>query len=143
VCSFSFLDISWSLFADSKMYAPLDGTKCRDVISIKKCINFWSRSCFDRQCKSPALCIVSSSTSQRLSLKFWTQRCQFVCENDSLFPRRSKKLSRKCFHVAVVSLVDFGMSGAGGFGGRACQFQFLCPVMHADPRCPAGVLGTS
>jgi len=34
----------------TKMYAPLDGNKCCDVISIKRCISFWC----------PTLCKVSS-----------------------------------------------------------------------------------
>lgn len=60
---------------------------------------------------------------------------------------RSSKLSLKCFHGAVVRLIDSGISGAGGFGGSACvdpsSCVQWCMVKAADPRCPTGVPGTS
>jgi len=58
VCSFSFLKQTCrethhghipggQCQNSSNIYAPLDGNKCCDVISIKRCISFWSRSCID------------------------------------------------------------------------------------------------
>ncbi len=60
-------------------------------------------------------------------------------------PRSSYTQSERLFTVLLWVLIDSGIYG--GFGGRACvdpgSCVQWCMVKAADPRCPAGVPGTS